>query len=945
IILRNKQKNRVIDCIDFGPQANGISMGRYPDGAPEIKSLQRPTPALANARVLVPDIVINEIMYKSVSRNSDEDYVELFNRSTRAINLNGWRLEGGIGFTFTSSFTLNPGAYLVVAKNLDLLRTNNPGTLTTANSVGNFSGNLSSNGERIALSRPEAIVSTNSNGKAVTNISYVVVNEVRYYSGGQWPQWADGGGSSMELIDPNSDNSLPSNWADSNESGKSAWTTVERRGILDNGSTNFPPTNPSRNLHVLLLDGGEALMDNISVIPDGGTNIVKNPGLEAGMTGWLAIGTHDETTIDPGAGPDGSAALHIRAAERGDTAGNRIRAQLTQPLTNGSIVTLKADVKWLHGTPEFLLRVHGNYLELPGVMTVPKNLGSPGAPNSVLRPNSGPSIVRVSPSPVLPMANQNVTISAQITDPDQIALATLYYRVDPGTNYSSVTMTYNGAGFYSASLPGQSNGVMVAFYIEALDSRGATTRFPADAPEKEGLILFGDSLLSGNFSTYRVWMSDNNIQRWNQRVQSSNKNLDATFVYNNERVVYDMGTKYSGSPFHWLGYDGPLGKSANYSLTFPSDDLFLGQSDFVLNLPSNIASDGTGVREQVFFWMASQVNQPYNYRRYTHFVLNGFDRDVVGGTPSIYEDAQQPNNDMVEEWFPNDPDGDLFKIEDWFEFTDSFQMFNQDSELKAVITTNLVTGLPEYKKERYRWWFRKRAVNDSAHDYSELFRLISAVNNPDPAIFVAQTEALVDIDEWMGAIALRHAAGDWDSFGYRRGKNMYAYKPQNGKWNLMHWDVAFAFGLGDGTTADQFDTVHFDGSGDTITKRMIETAPFRRAYFRALYNIVNGPFIASRVGPIIDAKYNALISNGVPASSPQSVKDWIENRRQAILAQLASVSAGFTITSNSGNNYSTNRNTVVLSGTAPVNVKSIRINGVEYPLTWTSVNTWQATVA
>ncbi|MGN6386420.1 MAG: lamin tail domain-containing protein, partial [Verrucomicrobiota bacterium] len=196
IILRNKQKNRVIDCIDFGPQANGISMGRYPDGAPEIKPLQRPTPSLSNARVLLPDIVINEIMYKPVSRNSDEDYVELFNRSTRAINLNGWRLEGGIGFTFTSSFTLNPGAYLVVAKNLDLLRTNNPGTLTTANSVGNFSGNLSSNGERIALSRPEAIVSTNSNGKAVTNISYVVVNEVRYYSGGQWPQWADGGGSS-----------------------------------------------------------------------------------------------------------------------------------------------------------------------------------------------------------------------------------------------------------------------------------------------------------------------------------------------------------------------------------------------------------------------------------------------------------------------------------------------------------------------------------------------------------------------------------------------------------------------------------------------------------------------------------------------------------------------------------------------------------------------------
>jgi hypothetical protein len=440
-------------------------------------------------------------------------------------------------------------------------------------------------------------------------------------------------------------------------------------------------------------------------------------------------------------------------------------------------------------------------------------------------------------------------------------------------------------------------------------------------------------------------MSDKNIKRWTQRVQSSNKDLDATFVYNNERVVYNMGAKYSGSPFHWQGYNGPLGASSDYTMTFPDDDLFLGQSDFVLNLPANIASDSTGVREQVFFWMADQVGQPYNNRRYTHLLLNGVDRDVVNGTRSIYEDAQQPNSDFVSEWFPNDSDGELYKIEDWFEFSDSFERFNLDAELVAVTTTNLVTGLPEYKKERYRWWFRKRAVKESAHDYSELFRLVSAVNNPDTASFISQTEALVDIDEWLGAIAIRHAAGDWDSFGYRRGKNMYAYKPENGKWHLMHWDVAFPFGLGDGPTADLFDNAHFDGSIDTITKRMLETPVFRRAYLRALYNLANGPYIASRVGPIIDGKYNSLVANGVPASSPQSVKDWIEQRRQSIQAQLANVSSGFAIGSNNGNDYSTNRNTVILSGTAPVNIKTIKINGMEYPVTWTSVTGWQVEVA
>src|SRR5690606_25549062 len=120
----------------------------------------------------------------------------------------------------------------------------------------------------------------------------------------------------------------------------------------------------------------------------------------------------------------------------------------------------------------------------------------------------------------------------------------------------------------------------------------------------------------------------------------------------------------------------------------------------------------------------------------------------------------------------NDPDGELYKIEDWFEFSDSFQRFNLDADLRSIVTTNLQTGLREYKQERYRGWFRKRAVRNSAHDYTELYRLVSAMNNTNETEYVNQVSALIDVDEWLGAIALRHIAGDWDAFGYGRGKNM-----------------------------------------------------------------------------------------------------------------------------------------------------------------------------
>ena len=126
-------------------------------------------------------------------------------------------------------------------------------------------------------------------------------------------------------------------------------------------------------------------MDNVVVMREGGANLLRNPGFERALNDWAAGGTHEDTTLELGGGHNGGNALHIRAAERGDTASNRIRARLTDGLTNGSIAIIKADVRWLRGTPDILLRLHGNYLEVRGQMPVPKNLGTPGAANSRVR--------------------------------------------------------------------------------------------------------------------------------------------------------------------------------------------------------------------------------------------------------------------------------------------------------------------------------------------------------------------------------------------------------------------------------------------------------------------------------------------------------------------------------------------------------------------------------
>ena len=69
------------------------------------------------------------------------------------------------------------------------------------------------------------LIETNGTTR-VTNTFYVVVNEVRYETGGRWPTWANGGGSSMELLDRNSDNAEAANWADSDETRKSTGARI-----------------------------------------------------------------------------------------------------------------------------------------------------------------------------------------------------------------------------------------------------------------------------------------------------------------------------------------------------------------------------------------------------------------------------------------------------------------------------------------------------------------------------------------------------------------------------------------------------------------------------------------------------------------------------------------------------------------------------------------------
>jgi hypothetical protein len=929
IYLVSSDNSRVLDCVRFEGQASGLSWGRVPDGGSDWRECSTRTPGTTNSPALRRDIVINEIMYHPISGTDDDQYIELFNRGTNVLNVGGWRFTDGISFTFAPNTLLAPGGYLVVAKNAARLRTNYT-ALTGANCVGDFGGSLAQKGERIALGMPDTIITTNTAGLAITNRFFITVAEVTYRDGGRWGRWSDGGGSSLELRDPRSDPTLAPNWADSDETAKAQpWTLVEFTGLVDNA---MPGVNADQ-VQLFLLGPGEALVDDVELV-FAGVNRVLNPGFESGTAGWFFQGTQTRSRWETNSGYNSARCLHLRASDRGEPIVNRVRAPLNTTIPLNSTVTLRARVRWLAGRPEFLMRLHGGGIEATARLDVPANPGTPGAPNSRAQANVGPALTEVTHRPVLPQVNQSIRVFARVQDSDGVTNVTLRYRLDPGTTLTSIAMEDDGTGadllpgdgFFSALIPGQPRDTMIAFRIEAKDGAGATAQFPAEAPARECFIRVGDQFISGPFGNYRIWMTQATLNHWATRGNLSNDPLDVTCVYGQSRVIYNAGSMYAGSPAWSPSYNSPIGNICAYDVLLPGDDLMFNENKLSLDVPIR---DATNQREQLMHWIADQYGHPNLYRRDVYLFVNGVRR----GT--IYHDTQQPDAGFLEEWFSSDPEGMLVKAAQWSEGDDT-------GGVQGVMLPSLerLTSGGTLKTAAYRWPWRLRAA-DSQLDYTNFLNLVESANVTGSG-YQAAVESQVNVEDWMRMFAMNDLCSFWDAVGNPNRKNTYLYKPQNDTWRTIPWD----FDVGLGVFYDPVDAPLFPDGIDPTIQRMYNHPAFVRAYWRELEFGADRIFPNPAITRILSSKHDAYRANGLSFTSPfvasgaygLSIPDWISARRSFLQGQLATVAASFAILSPA--NFSTNRNVALITGTAPVGVKTILVNGVAYPIAWATTTRW-----
>ncbi len=134
-------------------------------------------------------VAISEIMYHPVLENApqdDHEFVELHNRARRSLSLAGWRLAGGISYLFSSTASLAPGQYLVVAKNKEKLLAVTAYGLDAANVLGNYEGELDNGGARLSLIDAEDRI----------------VDTVKYDDDAPWPIAADALGAGEAWLGP-----------------------------------------------------------------------------------------------------------------------------------------------------------------------------------------------------------------------------------------------------------------------------------------------------------------------------------------------------------------------------------------------------------------------------------------------------------------------------------------------------------------------------------------------------------------------------------------------------------------------------------------------------------------------------------------------------------------------------------------------------------------------
>jgi len=844
------------------------------------------------------NIVFNEIMYAPTGGATNEAWIELFNRGSSRVDISGWRIEG-VGYSFPANSSIGQGEYLVVAQSAQAVRAKYPGL----NVFGEFTGRLSRNSEQLTL------VDSLSNP----------VDEVRYYDDLPWPEFADGGGASLELRDARADNSRPEAWAASRSPDE--WQTYSYSAVaaIDNGPTRW-------NEFIFgLLDAGEVLLDDFSVRENPGATgreLLRNGSFENVTNSWRFVGTHRNAAII--VDPENPTNHVLRLVADGPTEHmhNHVETTLVnnQPIRNGNSYAISFRAKWLGGCNKLNTRLYFNRVARTTDLQRPVSVGTPGTRNSVAETNIGPTFQMLGHTPAAPKVAESVTVNVRAEDPDGIARCTLLWALG-GTNWVRQEMNGQG-GAYSGVIPAQAAAAVVQFYIEAEDKAGAISFYPAGGPASRALYKVADTqTLSPRLHNIRLIMLPSEATQLHATTNvMSNGRSGTTVVYNESEVFYDCGLHLQSSQRGRMD-----AARVGFTVSFPAGQLFRGVHNTITFDRSGGWSGRGGRQDEIV--MRHIINQ-------------------AGDSPDMYNDLVRllaPQNTHSgtamllmakygDEFFDGSvypKDGSMFKLELIYYPTTTV---GNDPQRPKIPQPDDVVGIEIGNRgtspEAYRWFFLAEN-HPGDDDYAGMMRLAQAFSLTGTNL-QQRTAELMDMEQWTRTFAFKALSGDADTYGFGLAHNHLFYVPPEGKALTFPWDMDFAW------TRGATESINVRGRIGQI----IHTIPaYQRLYLGNLQDIVatsyNTNYMArwtAHYGSLAGQNYNGVLT-------------YIGQRANSVRTQLRPAAA-FRITSFTGDTFITNASSMVLRGTAPYTMRRLQKNtDVPGPgFSWTAAESWETVV-
>ncbi len=762
----------VLNAVTANFAQDGRSLGRSPDGGNRWFRWAESSRGMPNRVSSLPgagesssnpgqgeeqffgNVIINELMVDPPFGREGSEYIELFNRGTTPMDLSGWRFDQGVELTFSQGTIIAPGGYLVAVANAVRFR-KFYGDLPVA---GEFTGKLRHQGELLRL---------------VDGVGRVQ-DSVDFKTGGDWPSLVRGGGSSLELIHPEMENNQSSAWRDSREDGKATWGQYACTNIYLEQNPIGAPTD-FRELHLFLVGPGHVALRQVGLLKNGRNFLDRPDGMATdgnSAHGWVAQGTHAGSYMTNGE-------LHLVSDGRGDNRADRVEIDCVR-LRQGESYELRFEGRWISGCPRLIAQTWDRSIGSSFLLALPSALGTPSRRNSVAAEEPLPQLDHLAHRPAVPRPGETVRVSVEVASRKALSWVQVVHRLDNASGDAHwlrtpmVASAEVGAdrALYSADLTAHSsNGQVVQFYVEAEGKAGGLVTIPRDGAARPALYVVDDRKIAQDgridrfvLSAYDLEsMREGNTAKYGFRQpRLSNHRYNMTFISNEESAFYGGSIRVSGSPFT-RGRD--LGKG---KWELPADRPFRGRTKFYFDNDSNF-------HNRLCRYLLYQLGHVAGEAEWIRVAINS-------SGAFLKEDTEPVSNEFLERVFPNGRQGELYRFDDEWWFTDSWERNNRDADW-------LYKGNDDPLFYRTEWQKHTREVADDFSALIGFFKLYSGGQYSQ-----SQIEQFLNADAVMQMAAVRGYIGDWDSFTMFRGKNGYFYRrPDTGRFQFLQWDSDLAF--------------------------------------------------------------------------------------------------------------------------------------------------------